>query len=289
MRPGWFVTTQSVIFALVLHVAVLLLLLISFSFTPELRPAKPVSIVNAVTVDKSKVDAEIKRLQQEEEKKRGAEKQRIEELEKKLLSEQKKAEEIKKQRLEEEKQLLATRQKKEEEQKKQEEAQKKLTELEEQRKLEEEKKAKAETEKKQLEEEKKKKTAELKKQEEEKKRQEAEKALQEQMEAEERQAQEAADSVLVAELGNEIHDKIARYFNLAGLPENLSCKLRVNMLPSGEVVGVSLLESSGNEIFDRRALTAVQKASPLPVPQDIETFERLNLRENTFIFKPRRI
>jgi len=279
MRPGWFVTTQSVIFALILHAVVLLLLLISFSFTPELRTAKPVSIVNAVTVDKAKVDAELKRLQQEEEKKRSAEKQRIEELEKKLQAEQKKAEEIKNQRLEEEKQLLATRQKKEEEQKKREEEQKKVAELEQQRKLEEEKKATAESEKK-------KKEADLKKKEEEKKRQEAQKALQEQVEEEELKAQESEDRKLVSELGNEIHDKIAKYFNLAGLPENLSCKLRVNMLPSGEVVGVTILESSGNEIFDRRALTAVQKASPLPVPPDAETFERLNLRDSTFIFKP---
>ncbi|MGH8119079.1 MAG: cell envelope integrity protein TolA [Gammaproteobacteria bacterium] len=286
MRTSWFVTTQSIIFALILHVLVLFLLLISFSFKPELRLVKPVSIVNAVTVDKARVDAELKRLQQEEEKKRNAEKQRIEELEKKLEAEQKKADEIKKQRLEEEKKLLATRQKKEEEQQKQEEAQKKLAELEEQRKLEEEKKARTEAEKKRLEEEKKKNEAELKKKEEEKKRQVAEKALQEQMEAEERLAQETADRELAATLGNEIHDKIAGFFNLAGLPENLSCKLRVNLLPSGEVVGVSILESSGNDIFDRRALTAVQKASPLPVPQDVETFERLNLRESTFIFKP---
>jgi len=271
MRPGWFVKTQSVFFAALLHVAVLLLLLISFSYTPELRPVKQVSIVNAVVVDKARVDEEIKRLKQAEEKKHQAEKQRVEELEKKLETEKKKAEEIKSQRLEEEQRLLKARKQKEEEQKKHEEMQQKIAKLEQQRKLEEEKKAKIETEKKK---------------EDEKKRQEAEQAMQEQLEEEERKAQEGADQKLVLALGNEIHDKISRYFNLSGLPGNLSCKLRVNLLPSGEVVGVSILESSGNDIFDRRALTAVQKASPLPVPQDAETFERLNLRDSTFIFKP---
>lgn len=286
MRPGWFVTSRSMFFALLLHAAALLLLLVSFSYTPELRPVKPVSIVNAVAVDKARVDEELKRLKQEDEKKQRAEKQRVEELERKLEAEKKKAEEIKSQRLEEEKSLLATRKKKEEEQKKQEEAQKQLAELEQQRKLEEEKRAAAEAEKKRLEEVKKKKEEELKKKEEERKRQEAEKALQKQMEEEERKAQAEGDQQKMAQLGNAIRDKIARYFNLAGLPPNLSNKLRINMLPSGEVVGVSILESSGNDIFDRRALTAVQKASPLPVPQDPETFERLNLRDISIIFEP---
>ena len=282
MRPGWFATVQSLFFTLLLHAVVIVLLLVSFSFTPELKPVKEISIVSAVTVDKVKVEEEIKRLKQEDEKKQ----KRAEDLEKKLEAEKKKAEEIKNQRLEEEKQLLNARKQKEEEQKKHEEMQQKVVELEQQRKLEEEKKTQAEAEKKRVEEEKKKKAVDLKKKEEEKKRQEAEQTMQEQLEEEEKKAREEADQKLVSALGSEIHDKIARYFNLSGLPGNLSCKLRVNLLPGGEVVGVSILESSGNDIFDRRALTAVQKASPLPVPQDAETFERLNLRDSTFIFKP---
>ena len=287
MRTGWFVNTQSVFLALLLHAAVVLLLLISFSYTPQLQAVKPISIVNAVAVDKARVDEELKRLKQEDDKKHQAEKQRTEDLEKKLETEKQKAEEIKTQRLEEEKRLLDVQKKNEEARLKQEEAQKKVAELEQQRKLEEEKKAKSETDKKRLEDEKKKKEADLKKKEEEKKHQEAQKAMQEQLEEEEKQVQVEKDKKLAAALGSEIHDKIAKNFNLAGLPENLSCKLRVNMLPSGEVVGVPIIvESSGNERFDSRAVTAVQKASPLPVPQDLETFERLNLRDSTFIFKP---
>lgn len=293
MRTSWFVATQSVILALILHAVVLALLLISFQRTPELRTAKPVSIVNAVTVDKARVEEEVKRLQQEEEKKRSTEKRRVEELEKKLAAEQKKAEEIKQRRLDEEQRLLEAKKQKEEELKKQAEAKKKVAELEEQRKLEEQKKAEAEAEKIRLEEEKKQKEEEQKKKEEERrraeeerKRAEAEKAMQKQLAEEERQAQEAADRRAAADLGSAIHDKIAQYFNLTGLPPGLSCKLRVNLLPSGDVVGVSIQESSGNDIFDGRAVTAVQKASPLPVPQDAGTFERLNLRDMTFVFKP---
>ena len=128
--------------------------------------------------------------------------------------------------------------------------------------------------------------SEAKKKEEERQRAEAEQAMQKQLAEEERQAQEAADRRAAIDLGSAIHDKIAQYFNLTGLPPGLSCKLRVNLLPSGDVVGVSIQESSGNDIFDSRAVTAVQKASPLPVPQDAGMFERLNLRDMTFVFKP---
>ena len=288
MRPGWFVKTQSVFFALVLHVAALLLLLISFSYTPELRPLKQISIVNAVVVDQARVDEEIKRLKQADEKKHQAEKQRVEELEKKLDTEKKKAEEIKSQRLEEEKQLLNTRKKKEEEQKKQEEAQKKVAELEQQRKLEEEKKVQAEADKKRLEEEKKKKDAELKKKEEEKKQQEAKKALQEQLNAEQAEEQRQQNVTLLQKIVNEITNKVIRNFNKSGLPDNLSCKLMVKLLPSGEVASVSLVETSGNDIFDRRALLAVEKSSPFTLPEEVslEKFEQLDLRELSFNFIP---
>ena len=60
-------------------------------------------------------------------------------------------------------------------------------------------------------------------------------------------------------------------------------------LESRSVVKITNLKnekSSGNDIFDRRAQNAVQKASPLPVPDDIATFERLDLRDITFTFIP---
>ena len=69
MRPGWFVSVQSLLFALLLHAVMFVLLLVSFSFTPRIKPVKPVSIINAVTVDKAKVEQEIRRLKKEEEKK----------------------------------------------------------------------------------------------------------------------------------------------------------------------------------------------------------------------------
>lgn len=281
MRPGWFVTTQSLIFALLLHAVVIVLLLINFSFTPELKPVKPVSIVSAVAVDKAKVEEEIKRLKQEEEKKHRAEKQRVEELEKKLEAEKKKADEIKNQRLEEEKQLLNARKQKEEEQKKHEEMQQKNKELEQQRKLEEERKTRAEAEKKRLEENRKKK-------EDEKKRQEAEKALQEQLETEQAEEQRQQDATLLDKITYDIYKKVSNNFTTTGLPEGLTCTLRVKLVPGGEVLDATIVESSGNETYDRNSQTAVLKSSPLPVPEDAATFDRLGLREFTFKFKFKR-
>ena len=279
MRPGWFVNTQSVIFTFIVHVAVLLLLLISFSYTPELRTVKTVDIVNAVAVDKAWVDEELKRLKQEDEKKNQAEKQHVVEQEKKL-------EDVKKKTDDAERKLHDIQKKNEDAQQKQEEVQKKSAELEQQRKLEEEKKANTEAEKKRFDEEKKKKEVELKKKEEEKKQQEAKQALQEQLEAEQAEEQRQRDVSLLQKIIAEIAGKVTGNFNKTGLQESLSCKLRVKLLPGGEVVDASVAESSGNDIFDRRALLAVQKASPLPVPEDVETFERLNIRDITFIFKP---
>ena len=61
--------------------------------------------------------------------------------------------------------------------------------------------------------------------------------------------------------------------------------LSVTLIPTGEVVGVSLVESSGDDAFDRSALAAVGKAGRFAVPVDISQFER-NFREFTLVFRP---
>jgi colicin import membrane protein len=61
--------------------------------------------------------------------------------------------------------------------------------------------------------------------------------------------------------------------------------LRVFLVPTGEVVDVTLLESSGNESFDRSALLAVRKAERFQVPDDPRQFER-NFREFEVLFRP---
>lgn len=60
------------------------------------------------------------------------------------------------------------------------------------------------------------------------------------------------------------------------LPENvdstLSSQFRIRLAPDGMVLEVTLTRSSGDALLDRSAQTAIYKASPLPVPADVETF-----------------
>jgi colicin import membrane protein len=57
----------------------------------------------------------------------------------------------------------------------------------------------------------------------------------------------------------------------------------VRLAPGGNVIAVSILESSGNSAFDRSAEAAVYKAEPLPVPSG-NLFERF--RDVNFVFDP---
>ncbi len=63
------------------------------------------------------------------------------------------------------------------------------------------------------------------------------------------------------------------------VPENadrtLSTQLTIRLASDGSVLNVSLAKSSGDALLDRSAEAAVYKASPLPVPDDAATFDRM--------------
>ena len=63
--------------------------------------------------------------------------------------------------------------------------------------------------------------------------------------------------------------------------------LSIQLVPTGEVVGVSVLQSSGNTAFDRSAMTAVERTGRFPevAKLDNRTFE-VNFRRFQLIFKP---
>ena len=68
--------------------------------------------------------------------------------------------------------------------------------------------------------------------------------------------------------------------------QGLKCTIRVKLMSDGTVIDAEVIKSSGDEIFDRSAENAVNKASPLPVPNDKELFAR-EFRTFTFTFDPR--
>ena len=63
--------------------------------------------------------------------------------------------------------------------------------------------------------------------------------------------------------------------------------LSIQLVPTGEVVGVGVIQSSGNTAFDRSAVTAVERAGRFPeiAKVDNRTFEA-NFRRFQLIFKP---
>jgi len=271
MRPGWFTTLSSTVLSLVLHLVAGVLLIFSFEFTPQPKTQirKDVNVVQAVAVDRKQVELELARIKKVEEDKHKKEKKRLDDLEKKANS-------LEKKRKAEEKKLAEAKKKKEQEQKKRKEEQ---AELEKKRKLEEKKIKEAEQKAEKLkaeEETRKKKVAEEKRKEE----------LAAELAAEEAAEQASRDEILISSIANRIKRTIEGEFNKIGLPNGLECILHVRLIPGGEVINVSIAQSSGNDIFDRRAVNATQKASPLPVPDDVATFERLDLREINLRFKP---
>ncbi|MCK5499537.1 MAG: cell envelope integrity protein TolA [Gammaproteobacteria bacterium] len=287
MRLGWFTTLSSSVLSLILHLVVGVLLIFSFEFTPQPKNQvrKDVNIVKAVAVDKKQVELELERIRKIEEEKHKKEKQRLDELEKK-------AKDLEQKRKAEEKKLADTKKKKTAEEKKRKTEQarvakleKEKKELEDNRKLEEKrlKEAKGKAEKLKAEEK-----ARQQKIKEEKKiaeRKLREKELADAMNAEEDELQKQKDQELINKIAARMVRSIGNEFNTTGLPEGLECVLRVRLIPGGALIDVSIVKSSGNEIFDRRAESATRKASPLPVPDDLIIFER-HFRDNTITFKP---
>ena len=65
----------------------------------------------------------------------------------------------------------------------------------------------------------------------------------------------------------------------------MQARLRVDLVPSGDLQAVTLLESSGNPAFDRSAEQAVRKVERFDVPKENRLFEK-SFRRFTLLFKP---
>jgi colicin import membrane protein len=281
---------QSGLFSITLHLALLGMLVLSFDFSrkPLLLPTQTTDkdIVKAVTVESKQVEQELQKIKDAENKK--LKKQQA--LEKKLKDLEQKTAKVERRRKTEEKRLAEAKKKQQQEQKQRVLEQQKLAqlkqkqqELEKKRKLEEDRKKAEEAEKKRKEEERKRAA------EEEQKRKAREQALKQQLAEEQRQreaAQVRQDQQMLQSIAANIYRRVVNNFNKSGLPPGLECELTVRTIPGGEVVNVSISKSSGNDIFDRRAMAAVEKASPLPLPEDAATFDRLKLRQIAFRFRP---
>lgn len=69
--------------------------------------------------------------------------------------------------------------------------------------------------------------------------------------------------------------------------KNESCKILVHLAPGGVVLSVTVTQSSGDDVLDRSAEIAINKASPLPVPKDSALFN--NFRDINLTVQPQGI
>ena len=65
----------------------------------------------------------------------------------------------------------------------------------------------------------------------------------------------------------------------------MEARLLVELIPTGRVVSVTVVESSGNAEFDRSAEAAVNKAREFEVPGEPKVFERY-FRQFSLLFRP---
>ena len=287
------------IYALLVHMALLGVLVFSLDWSPTVKPSASGkrAPVQAVVVDSAKLESEIRRQKQLEDKKQREAQEKL----KKLEQQAKEAEQKRKQ---EEKRVADLKRKEEAkkkavvEQKRKEEAKKKAV-VEQKRKAEVKKKAEAE--KKRKAEVKKKAEAEQKRKAEVKKKAEAErkrkeeaqrKAAEQEMQArlaaeQERMASQRRTAMqrMVDEYVLYIQEKVQRsWIQPPDSGAGLSCTVEVRLIPGGEVIDARIVRGSGNPVFDRSVEAAVLKASPLPVPPDVEVMEKF--RTIRFEFKP---
>lgn len=316
-RPMWKElrnNPRALLYAVLMHLLLFLALILNLDWkTTTPSDSGQSSVIKAQVVDNAKVQAEVNKLKQAEANKVHQEETRKNEIERA-------AQQAEQRRVQEEQKLSAVKQKLVEEQQNQKNleqqgiAQQKLeteresklkikqAEAEKQIKVKKEQEAKAAQQRAATEEEKKKTAAaEAKRKQEEakqkaaedKKRQAAaaakqqqadERALQQQIAAEEHAGQNQAQA---SKFDDAIRDAVDNNWVWPiNTPHGLSCVVRVKLMPGGEVLYAHVVDGkgSGNTGFDRAAEIAINKASPLPVPNDPALFDRY--RDFQFFFHP---
>lgn len=277
-------SSPALVYAILVHVALIALLGVSLDWTPKITAQPQVQAMNAVVIDDSQ-RLEKKRAQQQAEQ-RKQENERLQALKEQQLVEEQKEQQL----VEEQKQEERSKETKEKEQEKRAVA--------EQGKIKKQQEALREAKLKTAQEEQAKKVKQADKQSTEleekrkaegKRRIEAEEdALQEQLAAEQQRRdsdREKLANAALAKFSALIKQKVQRnWLRPQTARQGMSCKVLVRLTAKGEVLLARVVESSGDTAYDRSVEAAVYKASPLPLPQDVTLFDYF--REINFVFKP---
>jgi colicin import membrane protein len=252
--------------AVAMHLALLFFLVFGLDWLERPKAGGPkVDVVEAKVIDEHQIKAEAEKLKKEKQQ-----------VKAKQLEEKTKAQKDL-ERLKREQVRLKKKQKAEQD---------RLAKLKKQRELEAKKQAQAAEERKkreaaeaerrrkaQQEAERKRKAEEARKSAEEEARRLREDNLRKSLEAEQNAREINQFAIAVGDKVN------SNWLRPPGTSAGLRCKLQVRLAPNGTVLGVQVVQSSGNPAFDRSAESAVFKSDPLPAPP-------LGMREITFVFDP---
>src|SRR6185295_19097934 len=258
--------------------------------TPKVETPKPsaadIELKEKLRKQKEQEEAERREEQKraeaerkEELKKAELEKRRLEEQQRKAAAEQQRAEAEQKRAEAEQKRIEAEEKRAEQEKLRKEEEARKAEErgvVEVQRKVEEAKKEEERKQKAAAEE------RERQKQEAARKQREAEEAKR-RAEAAARAAQQKLIDDWRARIQAAVKSRVVLPPNIEGNPE---ARFEVVLLPGGEVLSATLKKSSGHAAYDAAVERAINRASPLPVPNDTDLFQE-NFRELNLVFRPK--
>lgn len=118
-----------------------------------------------------------------------------------------------------------------------------------------------------------------------------ERMLQEQLIAEQKEQEEARKqaeraSAIEADFMDQIRSHVSSYWRYPSVvrPEQ-ETTVKITLVPTGQVIQVVVVKSSGNAALDRSVEQAIHRASPLPVPKEIAVFEK-SFRNFTIKFRP---
>jgi len=274
-----FSNSRAVIYAILVHVALIALLGVSLNWTPKITAQPQIQAMSAVVIDDSQL-IEKKRAQQQAEQ-RKQENERLQALKEQQLLDEPRIEQRQEERSketkekEQEKRAVVEQAKIKKQQEALREAKLKTAQEEQAKKVKQADKQRAELE--------------AKRKAEDKRRIEAEEdALQEQLAAEQQRRdsdREKLANAALAKFSVLIKQKVQRnWLRPQTARQGMSCTVLVRLTVKGEVLLARVVESSGDTAYDRSVEAAVYKASPLPLPQDVTLFDYF--REINFVFKP---
>jgi len=262
---------KAFMMAVAMHLVLIFFLVVGVDWLEDPKVGRPpVNVIQAKVISEDKVAAEAQQIKQEQEKekaKKQAEKTKAEQE----LSELKKKQEAEKLHLADLEKKRKEEAKKQEEAKTKAEAEKKeLADLEQKRKKAEEDKK---TEKRRQ--------AELdRKLREEEIRRQHEQELQNSLAAEQNARSAEQNDRAFNAFGAAVEDLVTRnWLRPPGTGTGLKCTLQVRVSTTGTVLGVQVVQGSGNDAFDRSAEAAVVKSDPFPPPPP-------GLNDIDFIFDP---